>query len=193
MMPRTKSENGSETWKKFLRKHWGMLALFVVGAILLTIGAVLVFLGFAGAAQSTGLVPTTLGLWSMGHLVTFLLNLIFWEALFIGIPVILAAVAGWQWLKRLPDKEKKEYHFSGRRGRAARRGGGPIPLLVFIVFCIKVFADGNWNAAFGTWTFDYLIYSMLTVCIWVLIVFGIPAGLALIWWIRHDKKKKSSA
>ena len=191
MMTKTRSENGSEIWKKFLRKHWRMLVLFVVGAILVSIGAILVYLWFVGNAQLTGLVPRTLGLWTMGHLVTFLLHLIFWEVLLIGVPVIIAAVAGWLWWKKLPKKKKKEYHLFGTRSRATSGGGGLISLLVFIVFCIKVFIDGNWNVAFETWTFDYLVYSMLSAFIWVLIIFGIPIGLGIIWWIRHEMKKKS--
>jgi len=190
MMAETGSENGSEIWKKFLRKHWNMVVLFVVGAILASIGAVLVYLWFVGDAQSTGLVPTTLGLWTMGYLVTFLLHVIFWEALLIGVPVILAAVAGWLWWKKLPDEEKKEYRFFGTRSRATSGGGGSVSLLVLIVFCIKVFTDGNWNVAFATWTFDYLVYSLLSALIWVLIIFGIPIGLGIIWWIRHEMKKK---
>jgi hypothetical protein len=44
----------------------------------------------------------------MANLVTFILHAIFWELLFIGIPAIIGAVAGWQWWKRLPEEEKKE-------------------------------------------------------------------------------------
>ncbi len=55
MMAETESENGDKIWKKFLRKHWKMLVLFVVGAILASIGAILVFLWFVGDAQLTGL------------------------------------------------------------------------------------------------------------------------------------------
>ncbi len=95
-------ENGSE-WKKFLGKHWNMVAVFVVAGILAFVGAIYVFLWFVGDAQSTGLVPTTLGLWTMGNLVTFILHAIFWELLFIGVPAIIGAVLGWQWWKRLPD------------------------------------------------------------------------------------------
>ncbi|MFB0514545.1 MAG: hypothetical protein ACETVQ_03105 [Candidatus Bathyarchaeia archaeon] len=189
-MAETESENGYEIWKKFLRKHWNMLVLFVVGAILVSTGAILVYLWFVGHAQSTGLVPATLDLWTMGYIVTFLLHLILWEVLFIGVPVILAAVAGWLWWKRLPDEEKKEYHFFGTRSRATSGGGGSISLLVLIAFCIKVFTDGNWNVAFATWTFDYLVYSLLSALIWVLIIFGIPIVLGIIWWIRREMKKK---
>ena len=190
MIAETGSENGHEIWKKFLRKHWKMVFLFVVGAILLSIGAFLVYLWFVGDAQSIGLVPTTLRLWTMGHLVTFLLHLIFWEVLFIGIPAIIAAVAGWLWWRKLPNEERKEYHFFGTRSRATSGGGGGISLLHFIVFCIKVYTDGNWNVAFATWTFDYLVYSLLWALIWILIIFAIPVALGIIWWINHEMKKK---
>src|SRR5512139_697885 len=101
MMGETGSENGSGVWKKFLRKHRTMVALFVLAAILVVVGAVYVFLWFVGDAQSIGMVPPILGLWSMGHFVTFILHMIFWELLLIGIPVILAAVAGWLWWRNL--------------------------------------------------------------------------------------------
>jgi len=189
MMTEPESEHDAEIWKKFLRKHWTMIALLVVGAIVASTGAVLVYLWFVGQAQSTGLVPATLDLWTMRYVVTFLLHVILWEVLFIGVPVILAAVAGWLWWRRLPDEEKQEYHFFGTRSRATSGGGGSISFLVFIVFCIKVFTDGNWNVAFATWTLDYLVYSWLSALIWVLIIFGIPIVLGIIWWIRHEMQK----
>jgi len=190
-MAETGSENGSEIWKKFLRKHWNMVVLFVVGAILVSIGAILVYLWYVGYAQLTSLIPATLGLWTMGYLVTFLLHVILLPFLLIGVPIILAAVVIlWLWWKKLPDEEKKEYKrahfFSGKKSG----GGGSISLLVFIAFCIKVYIDGNWNVAFATWTFDYLVYSYLSVLIWGLIIFGIPMVLGVIWWIRHEMKKK---
>ena len=188
-MTETGSDNDSKGWKKFLRKHWNMVVLFVAGAILASVGAVLVFLWFVGDAQSTGLVPATLSLWAMRDLVTFILHLIFWEVLFIGIPVIMAAVVGWLWWRRLPDEERKEYHFFGKRSQA-ESGGGAISLLHFIVFCIKVYTDGNWDVAISTWTFDYLVYSCLWALIWILVIFGIPIALGIIWWINHEMKKK---
>jgi hypothetical protein len=190
MMGETESENGSEGWKKFLRKHLNMVALFIIAVILASVGAVYVFLWFVGNAQSTGLVPATLAPWAMRHLVTFILYAIFWELLLIGIPVILAAVAGWLWWRRLPSDEKKEFHFFGKGSRATSGGGGGVSLLFFIAFCIKVFIDGNWNVAIASWTLDYVVYSMLWILIWILIIFGIPIALGVIWWIRHEMRKK---
>jgi hypothetical protein len=125
----------------------------------------------------------------MGNLVAFILTVIFWELLLIGVPAIIGAVVGWLWWRNLPSEEKKEYHFFGRRSRATSGGGG-ISLFFFIVFCIKVYVDGNWNVAIGTWTLDYVVYSMLWILIWIVVIFGIPAAIGVTWWIRHEMKKK---
>ena len=177
-------ENGSEGWKKFLRKHWNMVALFVAAAILASAGAIYVFLWFVGDAQSSGVVPATLGLWTMGHLVAFILYAIFWELLFIGVPAGLGAVAGWLWWRKLPSEEKREYHFFGKGSRTSSGGSG-VSALFFIAFCIKVFIDGNWNVAIATWTLNYVVYSMISILIWGLIIFGIPIAIGIIWWIHH--------
>lgn len=181
-------ENGS-AWKRFLRKHWSIVAFFVVAVILAFIGAIYVYLWFVGDAQSTGLVPSILGDWTMGHIVTFILNLIFWELVFIGIPVIVGAVAGWQWWRRLPAEEKREYHFFGRRSRTTGGSGG-FSLFLFIVFAIKVYIDGKWNEAISEWTLDYVVGSMITILIWMAVIIGIPAAIGIVWWIRHEMKKK---
>jgi hypothetical protein len=151
---------------------------------------ILVFLWFVGEAQSSGMVPMVLGLWTMGYLVTFLLNLLFWELLLVGIPVALAAVAGWLWWRKLPLEERKEYRFFSNRSRASN-GGNAISLIVFIAFSIKVYIDGNWNVPFLTWTLDYLVNSVLTALAWILIIIGIPAALGLIWWISRGRKQMS--
>jgi len=187
-MEETKPENGDEGWKKFIRKHRGMFALFVLGVAIAAVGAVYVFLWFVGNAQSTGMIPATLGLWTMGNLVTFILYAVFWELLLIGVPVGIAAIIGWLWWRKLPEDEKKEYHF-GKSSRTAD-GGGAVSFLFFIAFCIKVYIDGNWNVAISTWALDYAVYSMLWIVIWGLAIFGIPAAIiGIIWWARHEMKK----
>jgi hypothetical protein len=179
----------SPAWKEFLRKHWNVVVIFVVAGILAFVGAIYVFSWFVADAQATSMVPASLGLWTMGHLVTFILYLILWELLFIGIPAIIAAVGGWLWWRKLPSEEKRGYHFFGKRSRTSKGGGG-ISLLFFIAFCIKIFIDGNWNVPFATWTLNYVVDSMISILIWSLIIFGIPIAIGIIWWIRHEMKKK---
>ncbi|HME18704.1 MAG TPA: hypothetical protein VKF15_03090 [Nitrososphaerales archaeon] len=171
-----------------MRKHWEAVALFVVACALAFAGAVYVFLWFVKMAQSTGLVPSVLGSWTMANLVTFILNAIFWELLLVGIPVGLGAVACWLWWRRLPAEERRGYRFSGRRRRTAGGSGG-FSLLFFIAFCIKVYLDDNWNVAIATWTLDYVVGSMVMILEWVLVIFGIPIAIGLAWWIRHESRK----
>jgi len=175
--------------KKFVRKHWKIVAIFVAAGILAFIGAVYVFLWFVGNAQSTGLVPETLNLWSMGNMVSFILHAVFWELVLIGIPVAIGAILGWQWWKKLPDEEKKEYHFFGKRSRSRGAGGAVSPLL-FIAFAIKVYVDGNWNVPMASWTLDYAVGSMYTILVWIVAIFAIPATIGVIWWISHEMNKK---
>ena len=65
MENQTEVEKGSDGWKKFLNKHWNMLVYWIVAAIIAAIGAVLVFLWFVEEAQSTNMVPMTLGQWEI--------------------------------------------------------------------------------------------------------------------------------
>ena len=192
MITETDSRNGEEIWIKFLQRHWKMLVLFVIGAILAAIGAILVYLWVVEDTQLTGLVPETLGLWSMGHLVTFLLHLILWEVLFIGIPVVIVVVIIiFFWWKRLPEAEREEYEHKHLFGSGSNRanGGGGISFLIFIVFIIKVYTDGKWNVAFADWTFDYFVYTCIWALIWIVIIIGIPLSIGGIWWLHRKMEK----
>ncbi len=186
-------ENDEKIWKIFLRTHWKMCSIFIAGATLAVIGAIFVFLWFIGTAQTTGLIPETLGLWTIGYTVTFLIHLLLWELVFIAIPVLIALALFYiLWWKKLPAEERKKYrqgHLFGKHSKS-RNGGGAISCLINIFVIIKVYLDGNWNFAFGEWTVDYLVYSYLTALLWVAILFAIPIGLGGIWWIHHEIKKE---
>src|SRR5438132_5717681 len=148
-----------------MRKHWRTVATFVVAGVLAVASAVYVFLWLVGNAQSTGLVPRTLGLWTMGNLVSFILDAIFWELLLVGIPVVVAVVGGWLLWKRLSDEEMRGYRLFRKRSRTTRRGGG-VSLLFFIAFAIKVGLDGNWNALIATVTLAHAVRSMILISNW---------------------------
>jgi len=125
-------------WRTFFRKHWAAFGVFVIAAALAVVWAVYIFLWFVSNAQSTGLVPSSLALWTMGSLVTFILYAIFWELLLVGVPVAVAAVLGWLWWRGLPYDERMGYRMGGRSRSAG--GSGGVSLLFFIAFCIKVYA-----------------------------------------------------
>jgi hypothetical protein len=190
MAQQIESEESAD-WKKFIRKHWTIIMVFVVAGILAAAGAVYVFWWFTGNAQTIGLVPSTLNLWTMNNVVMFILHLIFWELVLIGIPVAIGVIIGWQWWKRLPEEEKKEYHFFGKSSRTTSGGSG-VSLLFFIAFCIKVYVDGNWDEAISTWNLNYVVDSMIAILVWSIVIVGIPMAIGAIWWLHHQITKKSS-
>jgi len=178
----------SNSWRKFLKLHWNMLIFWIIAAIVAAIGAIQVFLWFVSDAQSTALVPMTLAQWSMNNLVLFILYLIFWELVIVGIPVGVTALLGWLWWKKIPEKERKQYTFFDG-GSKTERGGSGISFLLFVAFCLKVYTDGNWHDAISSWTLNYVVDSMVTILFWGAILFGIPALIIGLIWLARERKK----
>ena len=95
----------------------------------------------------------------------------------------------WVWWKQIPDAERKEYEFF-KRSRKENSGEG-ISFLFFVAFVIKVYIDGNWDVAIGSWTLDYVVDSMITILVWGAIIFGIPAFIiGLIWLSRQSRNEE---
>lgn len=171
-------------WRRVIRNHWTMFTVFVVAAVLAVAGAVYVFVWFAESAQSTGLVPSDLGMWSMNNLVMFSLHAIFWELVLIGIPVAIGAIIGWQCWKRIPEEERKNISTKSSKSRTAEGGISP---LLFIAFAIKVYFDGQWNAPIAGFSVDYVVGSMVTILGWIAVIFAVPATIGFVWWITRKK------
>ncbi len=175
-------------WGIFLRKHSGAFAVFVAAVVAAVAGAVYVFVWFTANAQTVGLVPASLGAWSMNNVILFILHVIFWELALVGIPVAIGAAIGWMWWRRLPEEEKSEYRLSGKRSKS-RGAGGAISPLLFIAFALKVYVNGNWSQAISTYTLDYVVGSMVTIFLWIVAIFAVPAIIGLVWWIHHEQAK----
>jgi len=181
---------GVLNWRAFFGRHWRAFAVIIVACAAAVVDAVLVFLWFAGSAQSSGSVPKTVGLWTMGNLVTFAVEVTLWELLLAGVPVVVGASLAYRWWKGLPVEERGAMELG--KGSRSTGGGGGFGLLLFIAFCIKVYVDGKWNVAIGTFTVNYVVYSVVTILLWTLVIFGVPAAIALTWWLRKELRKGPS-
>ncbi len=178
-------------WRLFMRRHWVVFAAFISAAILVAAGTIYVFVWFTGNIQAVGLVPSSLSLWSMMDIVIFILHAIFWELLLIGIPAAIGGVIGWQWWKHIPEQEKQQYNLESKRSKG-RDAGRVISPLLFIIFAIKVYLDGNWTQAIASWNVDYVVGSMVTIVIWIAAICAIPAAIALAVWIGRTKTSQPS-
>ncbi len=171
-------------WKVFARRHWKLVLAAVGGIAAAGVAALAVLLWVVASTQANGLVPSGLGAWSVGSVVTFLLNLILWELLLVASWVIVVAAAGFfLWYRKLPDEERRGLEGAPRRGQAAGGGGG-VSFFVALVWLLIVWSDGRWNLALRNWTFNELVYSWIAAGLVVLLVAGVPALLYLVWVLR---------
>jgi hypothetical protein len=175
-------EQLDEEKKRFLLKNWKMTLVMAACIVAAAVVALLVFLWVV--AEAALIMPASLGDWTIGYIVTFVLHLIFWELLLVatwGIP--LAAVLYWQFSK-LPDADL----WKPTGGR--RESGDAFGFLIGIAWLIMIWIDDRWNQTFQTWTFTEWIYSWLTALGWVLLIFGIPAVIILVLWLVNKEMKK---
>jgi hypothetical protein len=124
----------------------------------------------------------------MNNLVLFILHVLFWELVLIGIPVAITAIGGWIWWRHLPEAEKQQYDLSRKppQGQRCKRSG-----LTTDTHCIcarvKVCVDVNWNAAIADFKLKYVVGSIVTILILIAVIFAIPSAIAFIWWISHGR------
>ncbi len=171
-------------WKGFVRRHWKLVLAAVGGIAAAAVAALAVFLWVVANTQANGLVPSRLGDWSVGSIITFLLNLLLWELLLVASWVCALGVAAFFiWYKKLPAEERLGMEGRPRRGRAAGGGGG-VSFFVALVWLLIVWSDGRWNLALRNWTFNELVYSWIAACLVVLLVAGVPALLYFVWVLR---------
>ena len=195
-MGETNEEIDRKVFIKFLRRQWKMtlvIAAVIAGA---AIAMLFTFLWVVADAQATGLVPATLGLWTVGYLITFILHLILWEFVFVGtwgIPV--AVLIYLLWWKKLPEEERAEYEGEPKKKRRRRdmstgRGGGVISFIVTIIWLVMIWLNGLWNLAFQAWTVNVFVFSWIHAIAWFLLIFALPAAILIIGYIAYEVRKE---
>ena len=185
-------KNKKRAWNKFARRHWKMIMLWILLGAVFAVSAAYVAVDFAYGAVDSGLVPDTLDQWAVGDIFTFCLNLLFWLAVLIGIPLLITVIAIYiLWWKTLPLAERAEYDRAKLfKSSDSSKGGSACSFFFWVLFMIKVWWDGNWWQPISTWEFDYVIGIFVWILLLLAIVIGIPVLLGGTWYITSCGKGK---
>ncbi len=178
----TEEEIFETVGRKFLRKYWKMTVVMVALMIAAIAEALLVLLWVIADMQTLGLIPATLGLWSVGHIITFILHLIFWELVLVGIWVIIvAAVLYLKWYNNLPEEDKFP-----KRERGRREEGDAFGFFIGITWLLIIWFTNRWDVTFNAWTINDWVFTWLSAVFIDLLIIGIPVLLYFIYWIRKE-------
>jgi hypothetical protein len=192
-------ENVSEVsnevfWRNLIVRYWYFVLLFgliIIGAI---IGFILVLDRYIDTSTIGGQGTWTFDQFSMGTMIEFMIFFIVWILLIVVLPTIavtgiLVAVIWYvvfapELNEEIKLRIKKDEERKRRYGRKSE-GSGAFGFFMFIGVCIYIVVDGNWTTEFGNLTFRYFIDAWVTVFMYILIIFGIPAVIiGSIWFVR---------
>lgn len=185
-MENGQGKSNEQFWKKEIKKHWKALALCIAVIIILIIIAVNVLIWQIQTSPIGNYGTATFDQWSLDWIVRFVIVLILWELLFVGIPAVLMfGLGGYLWWQRLDDEEKSIIKTQDGNNHRKRNAGGSCGLLFFIAYCIYIAIDGNYFTAFGSLPYSYWIYAYLLTLGWLLIIFGIPLAVIGLLYLRY--------
>jgi hypothetical protein len=184
-------------WLKKLRQHWKALAVVIAAIICIITGLILVFVWFIESSPIGAFGTAELNDWNLDWIVGFVILLILWELLFVGVPTALFfGVGGYLWWRRLADEEKQEIKArdKGKKKRTKETAGGSggFGCVMFIAYCLYHGIMGTYYTTFGTYSYAFWIYSYFYTFAWILITLGGPAIIILIivYFTVWRKKKE---
>ncbi|TFG06560.1 MAG: hypothetical protein EU539_07360 [Promethearchaeota archaeon] len=172
-------------WKVEIKKHWKVLILFIAVVVVLSIIGVYVLIWQIQTSPIGNYGKATFDQWSLEWVVIFLIMLILWELLFVGLPAaLLFGLGGYLWWQRLPGEERAEFK-EHRSTHKKARGGCGCGIFMFIAYCIYIAIDGNFSTPFGNKPYSYWVYSYLLTIGWLLIIIGIPMAIIGLIYLRY--------
>ena len=176
--------------KDIIKKNWKILTIFIIIGIGCAIDFVIVLLLQINNSWVGGYGDWSIGEFSVGTALLFLIQLILWELLLVFLPgMILFAILGYYWWRKLSPEDKKTIKEREKREREFKYkqygGGGGFTFFIWIFFFIIVFVDGKWLVTFDALKYTYFVYAWLLGLMLVLIIIIVPAViLGLIWFLR---------
>ena len=180
-------------WKNLATQYWYYVVIFaaiIVGAI---IGCILTVNWYVDNQTIGGNGTWTFNQFSMKSSLSWVIYLFFWILLLVGAPT--AGIGGFivalNWFSLLPEDLKVEMKTRWkkdeelRKSRKKRDTGGAFSFLMFIGVCIYIYIDDNWSTSFGNLDLSYFVHAYLTILMWGLIIFGIPAAIfGIVYFVK---------
>ena len=138
-MEKVQKMNDEKFWKEEIKKHWIVLILCAAAIVILSIIAVNVFIWNIQTSQIGNYGTATFDQWNLDWMVRFVIVLILWELLFVGVPaVLLFGLGGYLWWRRIPDEERIKYKEHQLKHKKVSGAGG-CGLVMFIAYCISTY------------------------------------------------------
>ncbi|MFX0071188.1 MAG: hypothetical protein ACFFAO_08870 [Candidatus Hermodarchaeota archaeon] len=184
-MVEEQKKSDEQFWKEKIKIHWKVLILCASIIVILAIVAVYVLIWHIQTSPIGNYGTATIEKWSLDWVVRFLIVLILWELLFVGVPALLIfGLGGYLWWQRLTIDERTEFKEQQSKHKKSRNLGG-CGLFMFIAYCIYIWIDGNYFTPFGRKTYSYWVYSYLLTIGWVLIIIGIPLAVIGLLYLKY--------
>jgi hypothetical protein len=180
-MSQTENKCNDDFWPMFIKRHWKAFIIFVIGCIAALAGAIVVLFWFIETSTIGAMGTATIGEWTIAWLWSFLLYLIFWELVYIGIPAAITFGVGWYvFWKQLSDEDKAEFKERDKKKHHSSSVSSGFGFLLFIAFSIYVYFIGEINTPLGNHSYSYWVYTFFTALGWLLLIAGIPAAIILV-------------
>ncbi|MFX1591512.1 MAG: hypothetical protein ACFFCL_02355 [Promethearchaeota archaeon] len=193
-MAESNEVSDEQFWKEKIKEHWKTFAVVIFAGVCAIVGLLLVLIWFIQTSPIGGQGTWTFNDWTLMHILCFIILLILWELLFVGLPTgLFFGVGGYIWWKRLPDEKKQEFKDREKKKRRTKEvgGGGGFSFFMFIAYCMYIAVQGYYDVPFGTMPWSFWVYSWFLTFMWILIVLGIPALIIVIIVYFTVWRKKS--
>jgi len=175
--------------KAFIKEHQFVFFVAVIACIAFIISAGFVLYWFITTNTIIPQGSMTIDQLSMATLLWFIVNLVFWEALIVGLPaVIIFGVGGYLWWNGLSKKQKALF----KDKDCEDKSNGGMGFFLFVAFVIYLFIDGTFFTPFGDLPLSYWLLSYLWTAVWTGILIGIPMLIIGGLWLLYVKHGKGS-